>query len=506
MQAFASHNVGQPRNSNCRQHLRSIRSDPPKPGRGSLPHACQTDCSKRRILPILSKFAGLQIPGSGMDRSILTLILAVLLLEFGSGLQGVLIPLRAELTGFPMPLIGALGTSYYIGFVAGCLFLPGTIRRVGHIRTFAALAAIAGSTILTHSMTGNAYVWLGLRFVFGVCFAGLFMVIESWLNQRATAGTRGGLLGIYMIATWVGLIVGKMLLLTAPIDSFQLFALCAITISLALVPVALTNGATPAIPKTGPISALALIRAAPVALVGALFIGAANGAFWTFGPIFASAKMGSSGDVALFMSVCGVGAAVSQWPLGRISDRIDRRWALLGASLAAAAIGIALTLTPAGPRIHLLGLSALFGMGALPIYALCAAYANDRVKPEAFVEASSLVLLTFGLGAIFGPFFAGLIIGATAPEFLFAFTAGIHLSLAIIAAIALSRTPRVAEPERAVFLPQAPISHGTQVVANLVPTADAGLEEAPDVEGENVAEEQEEVAGSQEPGNSIPLM
>ena len=315
-----------------------------------------------------------------MDRSILSLILAVLLLEFGSGLQGVLIPLRAELAGFPMPLIGAMGTSYYMGFVAGCLLLPPTIRRVGHIRSFSALAAIAGSTILANGMTEHPYAWLGLRFGFGVCFAGLFMVIESWLNQRATTQTRGGVLGIYMFATWVGLIAGKMLLLTAPVDSFQLFALCAITISLALVPVALTNGAPPAIPQAGQVAAFSLLRRAPVALIGALIVGAANGAFWTFAPIFADQKMGSSTDVALFMSVCAMGGAVSQLPLGRLSDRIDRRWALLVASLAAAAIGLALTLTPGGPRIHLLGLAALFGASALPIYALCAAYANDRVE------------------------------------------------------------------------------------------------------------------------------
>lgn len=441
-----------------------------------------------------------------MDRSILTLVLAVLLLEFGSGLQGVLIPLRAELAGFPMPLIGAMGTSYYIGFVAGCLLLPATIRRVGHIRSFSALAAIAGSTILTHSMTEHPYAWLGLRFVFGVCFAGLFMVVESWLNTRASAATRGGLLGIYMVATWVGLIVGKMLLLAAPVDGFELFALCAIAISLALVPVALTNGATPAIPRTGPISPVALIRAAPVALMGALLIGAGNGAFWTFAPIFAGTKMGSSTGVALFMSACAMGGAFSQWPLGRMSDRIDRRWALLAASLAAAAIGLALTLTPDGPHIHLLGLAMLFGMGALPIYALCAAYANDRVDSEAFVEVSSLVLLAFGIGAIFGPVVAGLIIGASAPEFLFALTGAIHLTIALIAGIGLSRTPRVAEEERAVFVPQAPISHGTQVVVDLVPASvaapAAGPDEASQADADNPAQGAGERPGSQPAGGS----
>jgi MFS family permease len=407
-----------------------------------------------------------------MERPVLTLIFAVLLLEIGSGLQGILVPLRADLAGFPMPLIGALGTSYYIGFVAGCLVLPATIRRVGHIRSFAAFAAIAAPVILAHTMTSQPAVWLGLRFAFGICFAGLFMVIESWLNERATTATRGSVLGLYMVATWAGLIAGKMLLVGVAVDSFQAFALCTMVISLALVPVALTDGAAPAIPRPGRLAPRALLGAAPVALVGALAVGIANGAFWTLGPLFAEAETGSPAGASLFMSACALGGALSQWPLGRLSDRFDRRWMLFATSLAAATMGATLVLSQDVSFWGFMLLAGLFGAGALPVYSLCLAHANDRVESGEFVEVSSLILLTFGLGAIVGPLLAGLIVEASMPSGLFVLTAAIHLSLAVIILIRLATARGADEADRVTFAPQAPISHGTQVVIDLMPSPD----------------------------------
>lgn len=402
----------------------------------------------------------------------INLLLAVLLLELGSGLQGILIPINGELGGFPTAIIGGVGALYYVGFVLGCIVLPGTVRRVGHIRCFSALAAVAASTVLLHALFVIPSVWLFLRAIAGFCFAGLFMVLESWLNDRATSSTRGQVLARYMAATWVGVIGGKLLFALASAEAFHLFALASILVGLSLVPLALTNTATPAIPRPEALGLVELYRMAPAGLIGSVAVGMINGAFWTFAPLFALARVESSLWVGLFMSACVIGGAVSQWPIGKLSDRVDRRWAILVFCLASAAAGLLLALAAGKSEAPLLALGALFGASALSLYPLCVAYANDRADPGSFVEVSSHLLLAFGIGAIGGPFLAGLLISETSVASLFLFTATIDLAFAVFVLIAIRRVAPVAEAERAVFAPHPPISHGTQALLELQPGAD----------------------------------
>lgn len=409
--------------------------------------------------------------GTGLEfrmlLSILNLLLAVLLLELGSALQGVLIPIRGELAGFPTAIIGSLGTVYYIGFVAGCVLLPRTVRRFGHIRSFSALAAIAASTALLHALFVTPWAWLPFRMVIGLCFAGLFMVIESWLNERATPQTRGRILSVYMVATWIGVIGGKMLFSLATADAFDLFALAAIAVALSLVPIALTTGVVPAIPQPSRMTVQALYRIAPVGFLGCIAIGLANGAFWTFAPLFAQARSSSSLGVSLFLSACVLGGALSQWPIGRFSDHIDRRWVIVGVCLTSAAAGTLLAFEAEASDIILLILAGFFGASALSIYSLCVAHANDRADPATFVDVSSHLLLAFGIGAIIGPFLAGLLISQFGIVSLFVFTSGIHSVLALFVLVRIKVVASPPEPERVTFAAQPPISHGTQAVIEL---------------------------------------
>ena len=403
----------------------------------------------------------------------LNLLLAVLLLEIGSGLQSVLIPIRGELAGFSTPLLGALGTMYYIGFVAGCLLLAATVRRVGHIRCFAALAALAASAALLHALVVLPWAWLVLRLGLGFCFAGLFMVIESWLNSQTQPETRGRSLSLYMVATWMGVISGKLVFSLAPPETFELFSIAAIVIGLSLVPITLTRGEAPSIPQPERTSLFELYRIAPVGLLGCIAVGLANGAFWSFAPLFAQARSPSSWEVSLFLSACVAGGMLMQWPLGRFSDWVDRRWVIGASCLAAALAGLVMPFVHFASGAVYLTLAGVFGAAALSIYALCVAHANDRADPTTYVEVSSHLLLAFGLGAIAGPVLASLLITALGIDSLFIFTASIHISLALFVVVRIRQVEPPAAAERIVFASQPPLGHSTQTLVELQPGIDA---------------------------------
>ena len=322
-------------------------------------------------------------------RSLTSLFGAVAILFVGSGLLGVLTPIRAEIEGFPTLTIGALGTAYYLGFVAGCMRGPWIVHRVGHVRTFAALAAIAASAALTHAMLVHIVAWIALRGLLGFCFAGLYMVIESWLNGGADNHIRGRLLSLYMVVNMAGLAGGKMLLATSEPSSFVLFGVVTICIALALVPVSLTRSVVPSPPEHVTFRLDLLYQTAPIGVVGCLAVGITNGAFWSLGPLFADARFVSISGVALFMSVVLVGAMAGQWPLGWLSDRIDRRYVIALACLAAAGAALALARMGAASPSMLFIASFAFGVTALPIYSICVAHANDYGDTEDFARSAA---------------------------------------------------------------------------------------------------------------------
>lgn len=395
------------------------------------------------------------------------LLLATVLLSVGSGLLTVLIPIGGEQAGFSVPIIGGLGTLYYVGFIAGCLLLPALISRVGHIRSFAAVAAMAASGTLVFVLAVTPLTWLVLRALVGFCFAGLFMVVESWLNDQVGSETRGRVFGLYMVAGWFGIVGGNLLFSVDSPTAFSLFALASIAISVSLVPIALTTGAIPTVPAPAGVHFVKLYRTAPVGLVGCLAAGLANGAFWTFAPVFAQAQSGSSLGVSLFMAFAVLGGALSQWPIGTLSDHLDRRWVIAGVSLVSAAAASLFLLYREPLNAVLIGVGAVWGAAALTVYPLCTAHVNDRANPTNFVKVSSRLLMAFGIGAAVGPLLAGVLIAKAGIAALFLFTAVIHTVLAVFALIRVRILEPVAEEERATFAPLPPIGHGTQPIFEL---------------------------------------
>jgi MFS family permease len=363
--------------------------------------------------------------------SVAAILLSAAIFIAGNGLIGTLIPVRASLAGFSNGTLGLIGSAYYIGFVAGCFAGPRLFARVGHSRTFAVCAGIAAATTLLQSIFLSATVWIVMRFGFGFAAASLYMVIESWLNERATPEARGRIFATYMTVNYASLIVGQMLFSSNKPTSFTLFDLTAALYALCLIPVGLTLLPQPqakVVPKLRP---MRLFRTSPVGVVGCIAVGLANSALWAWAPIFAQDHGLSRAWLSTFMGVLTLGGAAIQLPLGRLSDHMDRRFVILGICVASAAIGVLLYLFGQSGRTNLLILIGLFGIAALPFYGLSVAHANDRIPRESFVEASATLLMLNALAACFGPSIAAQVIDIWGSGALFLYTAAIHIAMAV---------------------------------------------------------------------------
>lgn len=372
-----------------------------------------------------------------------SLLLAAAILFAGNGLQGTLLSVRGNLEGFPTALIGLLMSAYFGGFILGCRFNPIFIKSVGHIRTFVALASIASAATLAHPLVVDVAAWAALRAVSGFCFAGLVMVLESWINERAHNANRGRILSVYRIVDLGATFAGNALLATASPQGFQLFALVSILVSLALVPVALTPIEAPKPIRTARLDLAKLYAVSPAAALGAPLVGLANAAFWAVGPVFAQESGFDQEGIALFMSSVIVGAALSQWPLGWLSDRVDRRYVMLGGALACVAASLALA--QYGPNSADLLAALGFAVGAfmIPMFGLTAAHANDHAAPEDAVATNGGLLLLHAGGSVVGATLGAWVMSLFGPPALFHYVAAVY---AIFAAVCLFRMARRAAP------------------------------------------------------------
>lgn len=369
--------------------------------------------------------------------AISALLLAVAALNVGMGLQATLLGVRSGVEHFSVTVTGLVMAAYYAGFVAGAVYCRRLIRQFGHIRAFAALASIVSAAALLHAVYVSPGAWIALRLVSGLCYVGLVMVAESWLNQAATNEDRGRVLSMYMVTAYSATGLGQLLLGAAPVAGFELFVLVSVVTSLALVPVALTTGPAPIMTDVSPAPVLSLFRNTPVGVVGSLSTGLVNGALWGMGAVFASRIGMATWQISLFMLAVVAGGIVAQWPAGWLSDRIDRRLVIAGLCTAAAATGaLVAALDPAVHQAHFWA-AAIFGAVALPLYSVSIAHTNDMLEPGQFVPASGAMLLIYGVGATIGPVAGGLAMAAVGPRGLFVYIAVVA---ALTAAFALVRT------------------------------------------------------------------
>ena len=387
---------------------------------------------------------------------IAALLASVFILFLGNGLQGTVLPIRGYSEAFSSVELGVLGAIYYAGFTLGCIVCPMAIKRAGHIRAFAVFVTIASSSAILHAMFVTPLAWYFFRGLTGVCFAGIFMVIESWLNDKGTNENRGQLLSIYQIVQFSALTGGQLMLNLFNPAGFELFALITVLISLAIVPVSLTKSSQPAPVHQVRLRLRWLYVTSPVAVIGCLAVGLANGAFWALAPVFAQRSLLSVSEIAYFMGAAIIGGAVLQWPLGHLSDHFDRRFVVIGCAVAAALAGLGMGLLGGKADNWLLLLSMAFGGLAFPLYALCIAHANDVVEPGDRIDVSSGLLLIFGVGAVIGPFAASAAMEIVNHRALFLYTAAVHILTAIFAAYRTRRREAIAPDERLDFVGLAP--------------------------------------------------
>lgn len=338
---------------------------------------------------------------TGILATVTALLLSVGILLVGHGLQLTLVPLYADHLKWAPDIIGYIGTAYFSGFIAGCLTIPRLVARAGHIRAFGVLASTATAALLVVGIFKLVLVWIVARFATGWCFAGLYMVIESWLNERTGPEQRGGVLSVYTVISLVAMCIGQAFI-GLGIAYLQLVMLGALIISLGTIPVGLTRSPAPA-----PIPAVnfrlrEVYNGSHVAVVGAFCGGFVTGGFWSLGPVVARAQHLSSKEIGMFMAITILGGAVFQLPIGRISDRTDRRLVILGVALVGLVACIFAPMATALDARLLFVLMFIFGGTTFPMYSLCLAHANDNIRLP-LMDIASVILLMNSIGSAIGP-------------------------------------------------------------------------------------------------------
>lgn len=338
---------------------------------------------------------------------ITALLVSVALLLAGSGLLSTLLAVRGKVEGYGDQTLGLIMSGYFVGFFLGTFAAPPLIRRVGHIRAFAFFAALAATTVLVYPLWLDPAGWVLLRVVTGVALVGLVTVIESWLNSQSAPEYRSRVFAIYMVVSLLALASGQLLLDLQPPRSFVLFSVVAILISLAALPVTTTRLPQPVMAIAPRSDIRQICRTAPSAAAGAVLSGLAMGAFWGMGPVFASQLGLDHSGVGVFMSLTIVGGAAMQLPIGRLSDRGDRRTTLAVVSALAALIALSSVMFVALSTRALYAMYFVYGGLAFALYPLCVAHLLDRLPTDSLLAGVSALLLLHGVGAAIGPAAAG---------------------------------------------------------------------------------------------------
>lgn len=379
------------------------------------------------------------------------LLAGVALLLLGNGLLGTLLAVRGSEIGYSDVVLGLIGSGYFAGYLVGTAVAPPLIRRVGHIRAFAFFAAGTAATALLHGLLVSPATWIALRVVAGTALFALYTIIESWLNSQAERDQRGKVFALYMVVNLGALALAQQLLRLASPSEFTLFAVAALFVCLAVMPVAATRLAQPQANASGHFALRRLWRETPVAVAGGFLSGLAMGAFWGMGPVYAARIGLDDGGVALFMSAGIVGGALLQWPLGAFSDSRDRRSALAMAALAAALVALPLLASEALGQ-WTIAVIGLYGGLAFAIYPMTVAHLVDHLGNEDIVSGSTLLLLMHGVGAATGPLLAGTLMGALGTQALALHFALSQLLLAGIAWASVRRGgERITDPAH--FMP-----------------------------------------------------
>jgi len=355
------------------------------------------------------------------------LLLGMFLLQIGNGLQGSLMGVRGAIEGFSTFEISLIASAYFVGFLGGSRLAPKFIARVGHVRVFAALGSLISAVLVTYPVLTDPWAWMALRVVIGFSLSGVYVTAESWLNNASTNETRGQSLSAYMMVQMLGLVGAQGILSAGDPSGYLLFIIPSVLVSLSFAPILLSVSPAPAFAASRPMSLRQLYDASPLGVIGMMLLGAVFAGQFGMAPVYATEAGLSLGQLSLFISSFFIGAIVLQYPIGWLSDRMDRRILIVGAAAIGAGVSI-LGMFFGQVFPVLLGVGLLSGGLAQPLYALIIAYTNDYLEYEDMAAASGGLLFVNGIGAIAGPPIMGALMSQMGPG-------GFWLFLAVILAV-----------------------------------------------------------------------
>lgn len=389
------------------------------------------------------------------------LLLGMMLLLLGNGMQGTLLGVRGAIEGYDAAAMSLVMSAYFLGFLAGSRRAPRMIRRVGHVRVFAALASTISAAFILYAAAPDPFVWIAMRLVVGFCFAGVYVVAESWLNEAATNETRGKALALYMLVQMVGIIAAQGVVTFADASGYVLFVVMSVLVSVSFLPILLTVSAAPAYQAAKRMTLRQLFRISPLGCVGTFLLGGVFAGIFSMASVYGTEKGLSVNQIALFVAGIYTGGLLFLFPIGWLSDRMDRRVLIVALTAFGAVFAIG-GIAFAENYAVVSAVGFVLGAVANPLYSLLIAYTNDFLEPTDMAAASGGLLFINGLGAISGPLAIGWLMTAFGADAFFAFVGGL---LALIAVYALWRMTQRASPAVADTSPCAPMLPQASAVA-----------------------------------------
>jgi len=382
------------------------------------------------------------------------------ILMIAHGFQGNLLGVRAVIEDFNVLATGAIMSGYFVGYFAGANTIPAMVSKVGHIRVFAAFASMASLSILIHAIFVNPIIWTLGRFLTGYSLVAIFIVMESWLNDRATNRTRGQLLSIYMFLTLVALSSGSLLLNFSSPEKFEPFILISLLLSLALVPILLTKRKAPKFKKLGSLSIKNLYKISPLSAVSMFCNGFIHSAIFTLAAVYAATMNFTIFEISLLIFLISFAGGIFQWPIGFFSDKSDRRMIIIFCTFAASIFCI-LAIKASGTSLENMYLATSVGIDkimffiyatlyagmALPLFTLTLAYINDYIPREKFVAAGAGLQIIFGIGAMLGPIMCTLLMTKYGTNGFFIHLFIFHIIIGLFGMFRITKRPYKDNPE-----------------------------------------------------------
>jgi MFS family permease len=384
------------------------------------------------------------------------LLFGMFLLMLGNGLQGTLLGVRGSIEGMSPQTMSWVMTGYFVGFLFGSQLTPNMIRRVGHVRVFAALGSLVSACLILYAAWTNPYFWFLLRIIVGFCFSGIYVVAESWLNDSSSNETRGQTLSAYLIVQMMGIVLAQAVLNFADPSGYMLFIIISVVVSLSFAPILLSVSPAPQFQTSKRMTLSQLWSISPLGVVGQFFLGAIFAALFGMASVYGTERGLTVKDISLFVAAIYFGGMILQYPIGWVSDRMDRRVLIFIVCSIGTFFSFAANLSDS--FIWLLIVAFIIGGVSNPLYSLYIAYTNDYLEHDDMASASGGLIFLTGIGAIFGPSIVGWLLDAYGAASYFWFIGTVMAIMGSYALYRMTQTSSTAVEDTSTYAPITPTS------------------------------------------------